>query len=210
MTTFRSLGGDAGDRRRRRSRVTASAFAQAQFRDDEDRQGLDAGQRQQGQPAAPVQRAQHAGRQGVRSAMPRSPRRPGVVVQRPRANLMGIVPITAGPTVPIVTLDSPSLQAIPGDRWVAPLYVTNNSGADDQRADRLHLHQRRPAGRRRPASIVPTAGPGERLASPVYGPRDGHLRRPGAVSRAHALTFGSHLELARNGPVCKAGPFLFG
>src|SRR4029450_14152373 len=54
----------------------------------------------------------------------------GVLVQRPNPALMGVAPITAGPTVPIVALDSPPLQAIPGDRWVAPLYLTNNSGAD--------------------------------------------------------------------------------
>src|SRR5690348_17255277 len=34
---------------------------------------------------------------------------PGTVIQRPHANLMGVVPITAGPTVPLVTLDAPSL-----------------------------------------------------------------------------------------------------
>ena len=51
----------------------------------------------------------------------------GVVVQRPRAQLLGTVPITAGPTVPIVVIDAPSLQAIPGRHWLAVLYVTNNS-----------------------------------------------------------------------------------
>ena len=53
----------------------------------------------------------------------------GVVVQHPRANLMGIVPITAGPSVPIATLDAPSLQVIPGRHWLSIVYVTNNSGA---------------------------------------------------------------------------------
>ncbi len=42
---------------------------------------------------------------------------------------MGIVPITAGPTVPIAVLDAPSLQVIPGRHWLSIVYVTNNSGA---------------------------------------------------------------------------------
>src|SRR5690349_18200565 len=45
----------------------------------------------------------------------------GVVVQHPSANLMGTVPITAGPTVPLVTLDAPSLQVIPGQHWLSIL-----------------------------------------------------------------------------------------
>ena len=45
----------------------------------------------------------------------------GVVVQRPRAQLMGTVPITAGPSVPIVTLDIPTLQALPGRYWLSIL-----------------------------------------------------------------------------------------
>jgi len=52
---------------------------------------------------------------------------PGTVIQRPHANLMGVVPITAGPTVPLISLDAPSLQAIPGQHWLAILYLTNNS-----------------------------------------------------------------------------------
>ena len=52
---------------------------------------------------------------------------PGTVLQRPHANLMGVVPITAGPTVPLVTLDAPSLQAIPGQHWLAILDLTNSS-----------------------------------------------------------------------------------
>src|ERR1700749_1371675 len=51
----------------------------------------------------------------------------GLVVQHPHANLMGTVPITAGPTVPIAVLDAPSLQVIPGQHWLSIIYVTNNS-----------------------------------------------------------------------------------
>lgn len=94
----------------------------------------------------------------------------GVVVQRPTANLMGNVPITAGPNVPIVTLDSPSLQAIPGDRWVAPLYITNNSaGEANAQVGCTFTNNGRSVQETR--IIVPSAGPGQRLAMAAYGPR---------------------------------------
>jgi hypothetical protein len=94
----------------------------------------------------------------------------GVIVQHPRANLMGSVPIAAGPSVPIVTIDAPSLQAIPGQRWLTVLYVSNNSAAtveamvgctftnNDQKVEDVRV-------------MVPPAGPGERLGVPVRGPR---------------------------------------
>lgn len=95
---------------------------------------------------------------------------PGMITQRPKAELMGTVPITAGPSVPIMTIDAPSLQAVPGQRWIAVLYVTNNSGTTinaivdchftnhDQKVESVRLY-------------VPTAGPGERLGVAVRGPR---------------------------------------
>jgi hypothetical protein len=93
-----------------------------------------------------------------------------IAVQRPQANLMGIVPITAGPTVPIVTIDGPSLQAIPGQRWLTVLYVTNNSAAEaNPEIGCTFTNGGRSVQETR--VIVPTAGPGERLGLPVYGPR---------------------------------------
>jgi len=93
-----------------------------------------------------------------------------VEVQRPRANLMGKVPITAGPNVPIVTIDGPSLQAIPGERWLTVLYVTNNSAAEaNPQIACTFTNGGRPVQETR--VIVPTAGPGDRLGLPVYGPR---------------------------------------
>ncbi len=94
----------------------------------------------------------------------------GVTVQRPRAQLMGVLPVTAGPSVPLVTLDGASLQAIPGERWVTALYVTNNSAATvDTVVGCLFTN----AGRKVEDTrvIVPPAGPGERLALQVFGPR---------------------------------------
>jgi hypothetical protein len=94
----------------------------------------------------------------------------GVVIQRPRANLMGTVPITAGPTMPLITLDTPSLQAIPGGSWLAILYVTNNSG-NTQNVNVACQFMNQGQKVQDAHVIVPPAGPGERLGLPVSGPR---------------------------------------
>jgi hypothetical protein len=52
-----------------------------------------------------------------------------VVVRNPAMHIMGLVPPTAGPNVPVVSVDHPSLKAIPGRNWVTAVYVTNNSTA---------------------------------------------------------------------------------
>src|SRR5262245_4444843 len=93
-----------------------------------------------------------------------------VTVQRPRAQLMGSVPVTAGPTVPIITIDGPSLQAIPGGRWLTVLYVTNNSGAPvDPQIGCTFTNGGRSVQEAR--VVVPTTAAGTRLGVPVYGPR---------------------------------------
>ncbi len=94
----------------------------------------------------------------------------GVTVQRPRANLMGVLPITAGPSVPIATLDGASLQAVPGERWLTVIYITNNSA---NVIDSVVGCTFTNAGRKVEDTqvIIPPAGPGERLGVPVYGPR---------------------------------------
>jgi hypothetical protein len=95
---------------------------------------------------------------------------PGMIEQHPRANLMGTVPITAGPSVPIMTLDAPSLQAVPTQRWIAIIYVTNNSaGSIDPIVDCHFTNGGQKVESVR--AIVPTAGPGERLGLAVRGPR---------------------------------------
>ncbi|MFZ5783646.1 MAG: hypothetical protein ACOY4R_25900 [Pseudomonadota bacterium] len=95
---------------------------------------------------------------------------PTVVVQRPKASVTGVVPITAGPTVPIVTIDGPSLQAIPGDHWLTVLYVSNNSGAEVRPEIGCTFTNGGNAVQQTHV-IVPPAGPGERLGVPVQGPR---------------------------------------
>ena len=51
----------------------------------------------------------------------------GVVTQRVSVVPLWSVPITAGPTVPIVNLGDPTLRAVPGRRWQVVLYLDNNS-----------------------------------------------------------------------------------
>ena len=94
----------------------------------------------------------------------------GLTVQHPHATLMGTVPITAGPTVPIVTLDVPTLQVLPARYWLSILYLTNNSASTVTAVIGCHFNN----GNRRVADVrvvVPPAGPGERLGLPVHGPR---------------------------------------
>jgi hypothetical protein len=114
------------------------------------------------QPSAPADRAFDPQSQ-VAVAEP-------LVVQRPQATLMGTVPITAGPTVPVISLDGPTLKAIPGDRWLMVLYVTNNSGAAvDPQVGCTFTNGGRAVQEAR--VVVPTAGAGQRLGVSVYGPR---------------------------------------
>jgi len=95
---------------------------------------------------------------------------PGMVALHPKAELMGTVPITAGPAMPFMTIDAPSLQAVPGKRWIAILYVTNNSGVSIDPIVDCHFtnHGQKVESVR---LYVPTAGPGERLGMAVRGPR---------------------------------------
>ncbi|MDP3241181.1 MAG: hypothetical protein Q8M69_12205, partial [Reyranella sp.] len=92
-----------------------------------------------------------------------------IVVQRPRGNLMGTVPITAGPTVPAVVIDSPWLQAVPQQTWLSVLYVTNNSAnVVDPVVGCMFTNGGRPVQDTR--IVLSPAGPGERWGVPVYGP----------------------------------------
>jgi hypothetical protein len=113
-------------------------------------------------PGAPVNRAFDPRAQGAMV--------PGIVVQHPHGKLMGTVPFTAGPSVPIVLVDAPSLQAIPAKHWLAVLYVTNNSAGTVNVVIDCHFTN---GGAKVEDTrvIVPPAGPGERLGIPVRGPQ---------------------------------------
>jgi hypothetical protein len=52
-----------------------------------------------------------------------------VYEQNAQVRIVGRVPITAGPTVPLVDIDNPSLTVQPGARWRVVLYLQNNSAS---------------------------------------------------------------------------------
>jgi hypothetical protein len=113
-------------------------------------------------PNAPVNRAFDPRAQGALI--------PGIVTQHPHAKLMGTVPFSAGPSVPIVDVDAPSLQAIPAKHWLAVLYVTNNSAGTVNVV--LDCHFTNGGAKVEDTRVfVPPAGPGERLGVPVRGPQ---------------------------------------
>jgi len=92
-----------------------------------------------------------------------------VVLQRPKGNLMGTVPITAGPNVPVVVIDSPWPQAVPQQNWLSVLYVTNNSAnVVDAVVGCTFTNGGRPVQDTR--IVLQPSGPGERWGFPVYGP----------------------------------------
>jgi hypothetical protein len=51
-----------------------------------------------------------------------------ILQQNAQVQVVGQVPITAGPTVPLVTIDSPTLS-VPGARWQVVIYLQNNSAS---------------------------------------------------------------------------------
>jgi hypothetical protein len=51
----------------------------------------------------------------------------GVTNQQAASQFVGTIPITAGPTMPLVSLDSPTLSVIPGGRWQVVIFLNNNA-----------------------------------------------------------------------------------
>ena len=52
-----------------------------------------------------------------------------VFQQNAQVRVVGQVPITAGPTVPLVEIDNPTLSVQPGARWRVVMYLQNNSAS---------------------------------------------------------------------------------
>lgn len=92
------------------------------------------------------------------------------VEQRIRGRPVGTVPVTAGPTVPIVVMDSPSLRAVPGQRWQAVMYLNNNSGNPVDPVIECRFSN---AGNTvmDARAIVQTTAPSVRQGLVIYGPR---------------------------------------
>lgn len=52
-----------------------------------------------------------------------------VYQQNAQVRIIGAVPIAAGPTVPLVEIDNPTLSVMPGGRWRVVMYLQNNSAS---------------------------------------------------------------------------------
>jgi hypothetical protein len=94
----------------------------------------------------------------------------GVVVQRPTIVPLDAVPITAGPTVPIVNLGDATLRAVPGKRWQVVLYLDNNSASTVVPVINCRFTN---AGNlvEQTHVLVPAVGPGLRVGMTIYGPK---------------------------------------
>jgi hypothetical protein len=93
-----------------------------------------------------------------------------LVQQRVRGRPVGTVPITAGPTVPIVAKDNVSLRAVPGQRWQVVMYLDNNSGnAVSPVIECAFTNAGKPVMDTR--ATADPIGPGVRQGLLIYGPR---------------------------------------
>ena len=90
--------------------------------------------------------------------------------QRLRGRPVGTVPVTAGPTVPIVVMDNASLRAVPGQRWQAVLYLDNNSANPVDPVIECRFTN---AGKAvmETRALVQTTAPSVRQGLAIYGPR---------------------------------------
>ena len=94
----------------------------------------------------------------------------GTVIQSPMTMQLGTVPITAGPTVPVVSIANPSLQAVPGQRWQMVMYLSNNSGQTVNPVLTCRFTNSGQVVETTRAVLPPVAG-GARVGFTVYGPK---------------------------------------
>lgn len=92
------------------------------------------------------------------------------VVQRATPRPVGSVPITAGPTVPIVNMDDAQLRAVPGQRWQVVMYLNNNSGNPVEPVLQCRFTNGGNLVTDTQAMVSPI-GPGVRAGIAVMGPR---------------------------------------
>lgn len=103
----------------------------------------------------------------------------GVVIQRPTAVRLGWSQPTAGPNVPLVSLDNASLSAVAGKRWQVVLYVDNNAnGTMVPMIDCRFTNAGKTVEETR--ALVPALGAGVRAGLLIYGPKTDLF-----VDRAH-------------------------
>jgi hypothetical protein len=92
------------------------------------------------------------------------------VIQKAVAKPVGSVPITAGPTVPILALQNLALRVTPGQRWQLAMYINNNSAnAVEPVLECRFDNHGQPVTLTR--AMVSAIGPGVRAGIVVVGPR---------------------------------------
>ena len=93
----------------------------------------------------------------------------GSGVQAPSVRVIGSVPITAGPTVPIAVIDEAALKVIPQQRWQVTLHLNNNSGDTINPVVDCTFTNHGQVVESTRASLPPVNG-GQRVGFVVYGP----------------------------------------
>jgi len=93
----------------------------------------------------------------------------GTAVQAPSIKVLGSVPITAGPNVPIAVIDSPTLSVIPGQRWQMALYLNNNSAGTISPVVECRFANGNNTVENARAGLPPVAA-GQRVGFVIYGP----------------------------------------
>ena len=94
----------------------------------------------------------------------------GTVIQTPPITELGTVPITVGPTVPIVNFSDTTLQSVPGQRWQMMLYLNNNSAQTVSPVLLCRFTNGSQLVERTRAVLPPVAG-GVRVGFTIYGPK---------------------------------------
>jgi hypothetical protein len=94
----------------------------------------------------------------------------GVVEQHAESKFVANIPVTAGPTVPLVEIDNPSLRAIVGARWQVVMYLNNNSATTQSSVINCVFTN---GGRKVEETrvLVPATSSGSRVALTLHGPR---------------------------------------
>jgi len=96
--------------------------------------------------------------------------RPGTSAQTPNVQVLGSVPITAGPTVPIAIIDNnAALSVIAGQRWQVVLQLNNNSAGAISPVVACRFTNSGSLVEEAQANLPPVAG-GQRVGFTIYGP----------------------------------------
>lgn len=93
-----------------------------------------------------------------------------IAMQSTRGRPIGTVPVTAGPTTPIVSLDGATLRAMPGQRWQVVMYLDNNSANPVNPVIECAFKNAGKMVMNTQATVAQT-GPSVRQGLVIYGPK---------------------------------------